>query len=175
MNFNEKFNNLLNNSKAVTWLIVSAIVGVLIMIIPFNSGRQASETKQENDKEIIDTSNVKFSSDLEKKLENILSKISGVGEVNVLIVYSSSYEDVVLKDKDADGSEKTVFKTNSSQNSPYITKLNYPEISGVIIVADGGDKNEIKTALSDAVSSTLAIPIHKVKIFERRINNVYGS
>ena len=100
------------------------------------------------------------------KEKNILSKVKGVGDVEVMIIYASSDEKILAKDKDSQGNEKTVSKNESSKNEPYVIKTKAPDVEGVIVVAQGGGNLNVKNLLIDCISNTINIPVHKVKVLE---------
>lgn len=70
----------------------------------------AGDVKNSNNSE-IDTYN------LEKKLEDILSKISGVGKVQVLVTYSSTSEIVAMQNE-----KKNTSKTEESDSNRWNAK-----------------------------------------------------
>ena len=86
----------------------------------------------------------------------------------MFVTYSSTEEKLALKDKDTNGSEQTVMKNSSGNTEPYIYKSIYPQIEGVIIVAQGGDNDGVRAAISDAIAAVLELPIHRVKILNMK-------
>lgn len=168
MEFIETAKNTLSSKKTIPILVILILLGVVLMVstkvtVKENSSKVNNTSNVDNETELSETN----AASLEKKLENILSQINGVGEVEVLIVFESSNEEVVLKDTEKDGAEKTVFQTESSISKPYVTKTLYSGIQGIIIAAQGAGRAEVKAALSDTVAAVFDIPIHKVKILEK--------
>ena len=51
---------------------------------------------------------------------------------------------IKAKDKSKEIDEKTVIVSGESGETPYVIRTNYPEISGVLIVAQGGDNKKLK-------------------------------
>ena len=78
----------------------------------------------------------------EERLKNLLSKISGVGKTEVMIIYESSQEEIVLKDSD-------------------ITVLT-SVVSGIVVVAEGGGNGVTATYISNAVEALFELPKHKI-------------
>ncbi len=56
---------------------------------------------------------------------------------------------------------------NGSGSSPYVIKQIMPEVEGVIIVADGGDKPTVKNEIYEAVQALFPVPTHKIKVLKR--------
>ena len=136
-------------------LILIFLVGILLVIIKLPT---KSNSKNNTNEYNIQSSAVKSSASdygtlMEIQLEEILSKVTGVGKTNVA---------VILKD-----SGKTVLNLEDSDNtSKKIEKEDKPEIQGVLIVAEGADNVEIVSELTDAVSAVLGIPVNKIKVLK---------
>lgn len=166
---NEKIKEFINSKKSLPVLIGTLCIGLLIVLFSNNSLTSRTDANEE-----ASTKNApSFSSNHaltidESRLEVILSQISGVGDADVLITYKSTAEDVALKDEDSEGNETTVMHNESSSAKPYISKKLYPQIEGVIIVAEGGDNAEMRSIIADAVSAVFEIPIHKVKVLKMK-------
>ena len=125
----------------------------------------------------------------ENKLKNILKKVSGIGDVEVMITLKSSKERITLKDtpytqeslKEDDGEggsrtnnsiqreESTVLVTNEDGNSvPYIIKEIEPEIEGVVVIAQGGDDASVIKDIMEATQVLFNVPAHKVKVMKMK-------
>ena len=88
-----------DKSRKIENLVVFLIILVITLLVINNiiKGDNKKETQNYKNAELAATSsNEVISDNLEKKLENILSKIDGVGEVSVLITYSQSSEIVPI-------------------------------------------------------------------------------
>lgn len=90
----------------LVFFVISLIITIVAINIIWNGKKQKTEQENNTDskqlassKKIVNTNTEDSSStidNLEKKLEEILSKIQGVGEVKVLINYSESSEVVAM-------------------------------------------------------------------------------
>ena len=166
------FKKILKNFKIGhnSHLIIILLIGVIFMLFPQNSDK-TKNNHTDNKGEI--------SIDYEKDLEEILSHISGVGNVEVMVTYSSSFEKSVAYEKNLNKNEKkdgdnTVINETSSQTNvvlssgePFITKEIYPEIKGVVVVADGADDVLVKENIKNAVTTALNIAHHKVCVVKK--------
>ena len=123
----EKLKNYFKNKNKKTENLLSFLVILVITLIVINNIIKEDDKKDENkykNAELAST-NVENdnSNDLEKRLENILSKIDGVGDVSVLITYSESSQIVpiynenisksVTEETDTSGGTRTI---NSEDN-----------------------------------------------------------
>ena len=88
-----------------------------------------------------------YEADLEMRIRDILLEVEGVGEVDVMLVLKSSEERTVH----TGFSEKSV----------------YPELSGIVISADGGGSALVKTEISEAMEALFGLPPHKIKVLKR--------
>lgn len=82
--------------------------------------------------------NAVVSSDEEKKLCSILSRIEGCGKVDVMITY---YEEKDYKQSQV-------------------------KAKGAVIVAQGADDVEVGIKLSQAAQAVLDLPAHKVRVYK---------
>lgn len=124
---------------------------------------------------------------LEERVKEVLKHVEGVGAVDVLIVLKSSAEKVVQMDssrsksisqeKDSSGGsrdtqneeeENTAIFTGTDQGKePVIQKELYPEISGIVISAEGGGNPTVKAEISAAMEALFGLPANKIKVLKR--------
>lgn len=165
MNHIHNFRELLSHRKSIPILLGCVFAGILLSLFA-NKFEKKQEVLAENEKQIVAEERYEQKSITETELENILSCVNGVGKTKVMIIYSSSEEKILAKDNAGTDDEKTVTKSESSINEPYVIKTNSPEIEGVIVVAEGGGNTNIKNTIKDCVSDTLNVALHKVKVLE---------
>lgn len=128
-----------------------------------------------------------YEKELEKRIKDILSQVEGVGGVDVMVVLKSSEEKVLHVDKNTSSSvteeqdeggtrrsiqqqelsESTVLSGSGGGSGPIIEKELRPEISGIIISADGGGSTVIKAEISEAMEALFGLPSHKIKVLKR--------
>ena len=197
--FKKAFSGKRKNENLIALLVLCVIVVISINYI-WNDGKNAkssekaqkSDYEKENNVMLVSNNDTDDCSNLEKKLENILSKIAGVGETKVMITYaqSSSIEPVydenskesntVENDKsggtrsisETDNQKQVVYKQNSDGSKEPITKsTSSPKIEGAIIAAKGASNEEIKAKIIDAVKAATGIPAHKIQVFEMEKSN----
>ena len=133
------------------------------------------------------TSNQNSNSDsLEEKLEDILSKIEGVGSVKVFINYSESSETVAMynetsktistdetdtsggnrKIQETDTQKDIIYEENNGVKTPMTKKVIQPKIEGAIITAKGASDADVKTSIIQAVEAATGLATHKIQVFE---------
>ena len=124
---------------------------------------------------------------IEERLRQILEKIKGSGEVEVMITFDMGPEiipasnTVEIKDtseeKDASGGIRTVKTQNTTENivvsndnsgsKPLVLKEIKPQVRGVIVVAEGADDIEVKMKLYDAVKTVLQVSGDRVQVYTK--------
>lgn len=186
-----------NNKKKIENLVVFIIILIVTIIaINFILSDKKTTTKEENstsNKKLATTNQTEINSsyssnsdELSNKLENILSKINGVGEVNVFINYSESSEVVAMynensksssteetdtsggirKIEETDTQKDIVYQENNGEKTPITQKVVQPKIEGAIITAKGANNANIKTNIIQAVEAATGLATHKIQVFE---------
>ena len=127
----------------------------------------------------------------ETRLKEVISKIKGAGKTEVILMTNGSKELIVEKDRpyerdnldetDAQGGkrshntmkdeETTVFwKDTDGKELPFIAKELNPQVTGVLVVCQGGGDSRVKSEISDAIMALFDLDVHKIKIAEMRSN-----
>ena len=177
----------------IIFFIILLVVTIVIINTIWNGNKQT--TKQDNN---INTKQLAYKEqnnenlettgfdELEKKLENILSKIEGVGNVNVCINYSESSEVVAMynenskvstteetdtsgglrKIQQTDSQKDIVYKEDNGEKTPITKKVVQPKIEGAIITAKGAGNSNTKANIIQAVEAVTGLATHKIQVFE---------
>ena len=95
--------NFLSDKKAMPILLLCLCIGITITLI----SKKQTVTRTTKEKVVVESCDNKSES-IELKLKKTLSKVAGVGDVEVMIIYASSDEKILAKDVDSQGNEKTV-------------------------------------------------------------------
>lgn len=130
-----------------------------------------------------------YESYMENRLEQAISAMEGAGKVKVMVTVSASEELVVEKDmpttrsdtqeSDSEGGnrnvnewnqeEETVYSRQSDGSStPYVIKTLQPIIEGVVVVAQGGDRPEVRRNITEAIVALFDIEPHKIKVVKMK-------
>lgn len=171
--------------KRSDWLIL-VLAGILILIIALPTDTKEKKQAEEAKENISKENNTMEASvdEIERKLEDILEKIDGAGDVKVMITYQDSGTQVVEKDKntsensleesDSTGGvrntkeqqlqESTVYEEADAGNTPFVSKELLPKVEGILIVASGGDNQKVKQNISEAVLALFQVEAHRIKI-----------
>lgn len=165
-------------------LILIAFLCIALLIFSDKSSTKENKNNQLI-KEKITPSNGTYQSDLEQKLETILSKVYGVGIVDVMITLQNKGE-VITKDDTSkeqaktneealsgdkreilsQKSDNTTVKVNGD-NALIVQELS-PKIEGVLVVAEGGGNIEIKNTIINATKALLDVSTHKIEVLKMK-------
>ena len=178
-----------NNKKRIENLVFFLII-LVITIVAINfiwkDDKKDDTNTNDNSKKLATTSQEQtYQEDsLEAKLENILSNISGVGNVKVLLTYNETEELIPVyneSDKrsttnevDSEGGTRVIEEVDSSkevvyQNDEIITQKKIsPKIEGAIITATGANNATVKTNIIQAVEAATGLATHKIQVFEKQ-------
>ena len=179
-------------------LAMLLMAGILLIILSvpnlFNRGKSnAKKTTDsniqvvQNDMNITSPDTNTYITEMENKLKNILKKVSGIGEVDVMITLKASGKQIPLKDYpsieeslnevDGEGGSRTSSSIKRDENTvlvtdgtggetPYILQETEPEIEGVLVIAEGADNVQIIVDIIEACEVLFNVPAHKVKVMK---------
>ena len=188
-----------NNKRKIENLVFLVII-LIITVVIINyvwSGEKSSNKKVTNStgKQLATTNNNQTlassqynnteSIGLEEKLEDILSKIEGVGSVKVFINYSESSETVAMynenskmstteetdksggtrKVEQTDSQKEVIYQEQNGTKTPIVQKTVEPKIEGAIITAKGAGDINVKTSIIQAVEAATGLATHKIQVF----------
>lgn len=177
----------------VFFVIILIITIVIINIIWNGNNKKKVESNNDTSKKLANSStetmpseNIQTTDNLEEKLENILSKIQGVGDVKVCINYNESNEVVAMynenskvstteetdtsggirKIQENNSQKDIIFKEDSGEKTPITQKVVQAKIEGAIITAKGAGNVSTKTNIIQAVEAVTGLATHKIQVFE---------
>lgn len=181
-----------NNKKTIENLVVFIIL-LIVTVVMINyiwNGKEKEKTQKQN---LVGAKTLaeepkksQVDDDMESKLENILSKIKGVGEIKVAVMYSKTSEIVPMynedssekltEETDSNGGNRRVEETtvkkdiiyeeNSGVKSPITQSIISPTIEGAIITAKGAGDAQIKANIIQAVEAATGLSTHRIQVFE---------
>ncbi len=198
MNINELKENFKNSLKQKN--IKNLVLILLVVIMSYLTLSYFSNVNNISNKEdlkitsesIYTLEGVENISAYEEKqqqdLKNLLEKMEGVGSVEVKINYESSEVKVPAVDNatkkntteetDTEGgvrnnieesNDSAIVMTNSDE--PLVLQTNKPNITGIIIVAEGSENSKIKYNIQKAVSSLYDVGMDKVSVLSMKENS----
>jgi stage III sporulation protein AG len=162
-------------------ILIVLLAGILLLVIAMPSGTE--EQGDDGTAAAVEVSDEPAAEDEKERLENqlqeLLARVSGVGEVRVMITLKSDGKKIVEKDLEqsqneeqgdtpsssAQSSEETVYQKDSQGNEiPYVTEQEAPEVAGVLVIAQGGGNASVKQEITEAVMALFGVEAHKIKV-----------
>ncbi|WP_274365346.1 stage III sporulation protein AG [Paenibacillus thermotolerans] len=182
--------------NTVRWLLIAAGVGIIIMLLnsfmtvkemdPTGGGITGAGASPPEDRAAFSSAEERYSqfsgyeASYENEIKEILSKIVGVGEVDVLVTVDSTEEIIIehnmsesrqmTDETDAQGAKRHITSTSKSgdvaesNDSPIVKKTVRPKIRGVVVVAEGAENMTVKKMIHEAVSKGMDVPANKISI-----------
>ena len=172
------------------------LAGICCLVIVFPMGKEEEESKEESVKQNMPVQKEKsiggdgadYIEQLEYRLEDILSGVKDVGQVRVMITVGCTVQKNVLQDgrreqeqmteTDSAGGSRisvgeksegtTVFYDIDGNSTPYILSETYPEITGVVVIAQGSGTGTVDLDILNAVQVLFDVPAHKIKIMKMK-------
>ena len=194
-------NNDGNNKRKIENLVFLVIVLITTVVvinyiwngnkrlnktITNSAGRQLASSKTSQDADSNQSSSSSNSEGLERRLEDILKNIEGVGDVKVFINYSESSETVAMynenskkstteetdksggvrKVEETDSQKEVIYQEQNGNKTPIVQKTVEPKIEGAIITAKGASDINVKTNIIQAVEAATGLATHKIQVFQ---------
>ena len=145
--------------KKFQYFLIILAVGVLIMLFP--------ESEAQTEPVFPETA---VQENLEDKLRDILSQISGVGKVEVLLTEASGSETIFQTDGSRNSSnEDTVILTDSSRTqSGLVKQVLPPAYKGAVVVCKGADSASVRLAVVDAVMRATGLSSDSITVLKMK-------
>ena len=145
---------------------LAALVGVGLLLIPAGKG----EDTQRKTPEAVQNR------ELQQQMEEILSVMSGVGQVKVLLTVDSdgerrlaqttelSYSGEVTAPEDYSRRSETVLVDGDSGEEAVVVRTLYPTYRGALVVCTGGDRAEVRLAVTEAVAALTGLTSDQITV-----------
>ncbi|WP_251207369.1 stage III sporulation protein AG [Acetatifactor aquisgranensis] len=184
--------------------LILVLTGILLIIIALPT----EEKKEQEDSHVLETekqteensktnnrdsqeqsgqtadADALYAARMEERLTQALSRVAGVGEVQVMITLKASSELVVEKEQpvrrsstnesDAMGGNRIVSEVTSEENviyssdgslsEPYVVKTLPPQIEGVLVIAEGAGNGTVSRTIVEIAQALFDVEAHKVKV-----------
>lgn len=182
----EWFRTVLNKRKKEQ-IVIWGLLVLLLVVVLWPSGtveKKVSEDETAQTEPMVQQ--ISQEEQMEQALEETLAQVKGVGKVQVALTLESTNRKIVEKDvpdsqnsetRTADGEssesisssqeETTVYERDGDGSEvPYVISEEYPEIRGVLVVAQGGDQPVVVQEIQEAVMALFGVDAHKIKVMK---------
>ncbi len=181
-NVKKYFSKLSSIGKVKMLLLIAVLAVVVILSTNFvdSSTTQTIVSEKSSDKtSSYYVSSIDYCKEIEEKLENVLSNLNGLGNVEVMITLDSSLELVFAEsiEEKTNSSLQTgstgsyivevsspIIIETSSGDEPLVVKEILPKIKGVLIVCSEMQNVASKLNIIQAVQSLLGINVSNIQV-----------
>ena len=145
-----------------------ALAGAVLLLWPGGDGKTAERASPQ--------AAALVEAELQQEMEDILGRIQGVGEVQVLLTVESDGERQLAQDselsysgstaapEDYSRSSQTVLVDDGSAEAPVVTRTVYPTYRGALVVCQGGDRADVKLAVTEAVAALTGLSADRITV-----------
>lgn len=145
-------------------LVIAA--GIVLLLLPLggeeNPALGGTERQNENGEETFRVE------EMERRLEEALSRVDGAGEVTVVLTVKSGARQILAQDSSRSGEESStstvVVSTGSGTEDAVVLQQVYPQYQGALVVCPGGGDPAVCLKLVDAVSALTGLGADKISI-----------
>ena len=146
-----------------------ALAGIALLLWPSGDSGAAAEPASPRQVSAVQA-------ELQEEMEDILGRIQGVGEVRVLLTVDAdgqrqlaedselSYSGSTAAPEDYSRSTQTVLVDSGSGDAPVVTRTVYPTYRGALVVCQGGDRAEVKLAVTEAVAALTGLTADRITV-----------
>ncbi len=149
-------------NKKIQCIIISVFLIIIVCIFLFGY------TEKDDSKVVKSDPISSYVTNLELKLSNVLSNVSGAGKVSVVISIESGMETVLAMQTTTKESAGGQVETQTSpiiiNGKTVVIKELYPKVKGVLIVAEGAKNISVMSKLQQATMSLFDIEINQIEI-----------
>ena len=159
------------NKKMRSNILLALLLGILLLA----AGRSFSDSKEEGPPQTVAATETADRA-TERRMAEILSKIQGAGQVDVMLTYRQTEEKTIAHNETREENgealrmEQTaiLLEDGDGATQPLVLTETGPVVEGVVIAAQGADSPAVAAALNQAAQALLDVPAHKVAVLKMK-------
>lgn len=155
---------LIKNEKIKKLVIILGVVIIFMIFLPKSptddSGNKTSLVNE------VKRNSYMGERETEKRLEEILNKVEGLTDVDVMVTMAKSSQ-LNLAESGSEKSENILTVQSGSGKVPVVISETEPQISGVIITAKGVGGADTEYKIIKAVSSVTRVSANRISILRK--------
>ncbi len=172
------------NKKMRSNVFLALMVGILLLAAGKSLSSFGGDATEKSLQEEPAEKTIGSDAETERRMAEILSKIEGAGQVDVMLTYRRTEEKTVARDEvreesySEDGGKTSeslrventaiLMEDRNGNTLPLLLSAASPEVEGVVIVAEGGGDPVVCTALNQAAQALLDVPAHKIAVLKMK-------
>lgn len=175
--FKTKFRELFEKIKKVKHIQIYLATGLalLLCIIYFATIKLSSNVSISDSTQEIDNVSTTFSNSaeyidfLENKLENVITKVKGASDVEVIITLEKGFEYVYATEEETKSTSNGTTITSSTiimvDGKPVIKEEIYPIVKGIVVIAKGVENINVKMDILSIIQTVVEVDNSRINIF----------
>ena len=160
---------LISYVKKYKYVALVVLAGVVLMLLPSGKGEQQTVSDQP-----VNVSEAYSLAETEKRLEQLLGRIRGVGQVQVMLTLKSGSSlqlaenrSTSLRDtEDRQDRDVVTLNRGSGYEDVVVTEQTYPVYQGAVVVCQGAGDSGVNLAVIQAVSVLTGLGSDKITVVQ---------
>lgn len=160
---------LISYVKKYKYVALVVLAGVVLMLLPSGKGAQQTVSDQP-----VNVSEAYSLAETEKRLEQLLGRIRGVGQVQVMLTLKSGSSlqlaenrSTSLRDtENRQDRDVVTLNRGSGYEDVVVTEQTYPVYQGAVVVCQGAGDSSVNLAVIQAVSVLTGLGSDKITVVQ---------
>lgn len=160
---------LISYVKKYRYVALVVLAGVVLMLLPSGKGEQQTVSDQP-----VNVSEAYSLAETEKRLEQLLGRIRGVGQVQVMLTLKSGSSlqlaenrSTSLRDtENRQDRDVVTLNRGSGYEDVVVTEQTYPVYQGAVVVCQGAGDSSVNLAVIQAVSVLTGLGSDKITVVQ---------
>lgn len=170
---NETVRRALAALKKYKYVALVLLLGIALLLLPSKSGKTEEKTVETAES----TDDEAYRLTLETRLAEILSEMTGAGEVHVLLTLRTGTQTVYQTDTSitADAAERSseerktvILSRGSAYDEAAASAVEYPQFQGAVVVCEGADDPAVRLGVVNAVGVLTGLSSSRITVLKMK-------
>lgn len=169
--FSQRITELIKGDKKKLIIVAVALLGIILIVLSSFDSNDEKGTEQSTQVNKAEFSEDIYTSSLEKRLEEMVSAVSGAGRTKVLVTLDCDYETVYARngvlskdEKSSDEKNEYIIIDSKEDENGLLLKTVTPRVRGVAVVCEGGDSPAVESAITKLLAAVLDIGTNHISV-----------
>lgn len=149
--------------KKYRYVILVLVIGIGLMLLPAGGKQETADNPQVQQNQ----------PDMAQELRQILSRIKGAGDVEVLLTISAGERTVYQTDQDVSESgsarsDTVIVNGGDRSEQGLVQQLLPPQYQGAIVVCEGAENAAVHLAIVEAVSDATGLGADRISVLKMK-------
>lgn len=152
---------LADEKKRINLLVCAGLAGLLLLA--FSEWLPAEESAAPQD-ETAAAAQASYAQDLETKLQTVLAKTEGVGDVEVMVTLEQQQETVYVTDQQTEADGSATVSHVLPGGSGLVQTVRMPQVLGVAVVCTGGGDAAVQNRVVALVQALTGVGANHITV-----------